>query len=245
MDKDYCLQQIKSYDYERYVAILLAPHSTQTSLAALYAFRIELDRVQTLVKEPMMGLIRFEWWREAIQKLFAGDVLRHQVIEALHAAMHDNPSLNETDFQSLINAYQTDFETKEFSSIDQLWAHAEALYKPFLALQASVNEITLGLLAQCAGMKHILIALQTKAQFMGLNSSDPLLVQRVRELTEKLDQLLKDIPLKEMKKTSLMSEYLIIRRFADRLKKAHYSVDLLGRQPDWLVSWYLFRKQLI
>jgi Squalene/phytoene synthase len=238
MDQDYCLQQIKSYDYERYIAVLMAPKAQQSALAALYAFRIELDRVQTLVKEPMMGLIRFEWWREAIAKMFAGDVLRHHVIEALSLHLSQ---WKESDFHQLIDAYQTDFETKEFSTKEQLWNHTVKLVEPFLKLQT--NEKELNALAKCVGMKHILTALQTKSHFMGYNSGDPLLLSLVKEVTQEMMVILDSIDAKIFKNTPMMAEYLIAYRFGRRLQKADYSVDLLGRQPDWLFSWYLFRKQ--
>ncbi len=246
--QQYCFQQVRTYDYERSVALLVASSADREALTAFYALRIELERVQYLVKEPMMGLIRFEWWREAIQKMFAGDVLRQQVLEALNQIRLKYPTLAEEDFIRLIDAYQADFEIHDFSTKEELWNHAEILGYPLLALEAKITgfkgtEGNLKVLARSIGLKQILMTLPTKNHFLGIRMTDPKMNQLIQTLITELNDQLAHAPRSAFKGTSLAMTYDLVERFAKRLKKAGYHVALLQSTPDWLLSWYLFRKK--
>jgi phytoene synthase len=43
---------------------LFAPAPRRVLLFALYAFNAEVARIAETVREPMLGAIRLEWWRE-------------------------------------------------------------------------------------------------------------------------------------------------------------------------------------
>jgi 15-cis-phytoene synthase len=52
---------------DRYLAALLAPEPQRRALLALAAFSAELARIpHRAVREPFMGEIRLQWWREAL-----------------------------------------------------------------------------------------------------------------------------------------------------------------------------------
>ncbi|OCP26300.1 MULTISPECIES: phytoene/squalene synthase family protein [unclassified Ensifer] len=61
------LTDIRDTDRDRYLACLLAPVASQSSLAPLYAFNAELARIRDLVHEPIPGEIRMQWWRELLE----------------------------------------------------------------------------------------------------------------------------------------------------------------------------------
>jgi phytoene synthase len=76
---------------DRYLAALLAPAPQREALLALAALAAELSYIpQRVVREPMMGEIRLEWWRKA---LISGDGAGHAVAEAMRTAIlrHDLP----------------------------------------------------------------------------------------------------------------------------------------------------------
>jgi phytoene synthase len=74
-------------DVDRYLAALLAPRKARGDLLALAAFVGELARIPALVSEPMMGEIRLQWWRDALDTLRAGDVTGNPVADALGRAI--------------------------------------------------------------------------------------------------------------------------------------------------------------
>jgi 15-cis-phytoene synthase len=57
---------------DRYLAALLAPDTVQADLVAIAAFAAEMRRIPGLVREPMMGEIRLQWWRDTIDGFGTG-----------------------------------------------------------------------------------------------------------------------------------------------------------------------------
>lgn len=54
-------------EFDRYASALLAPSAVRNDLLALAAFAAELARIAPLTRrEPAMGEIRLQWWREAL-----------------------------------------------------------------------------------------------------------------------------------------------------------------------------------
>lgn len=81
----YCAMQVREHDPDRYLATLFAPADAREPLFVLYAFDHEIARVRRIVSEPMAGLIRLQWWRDALDGIAAGTPPAHPVVEALHA----------------------------------------------------------------------------------------------------------------------------------------------------------------
>ena len=64
---DPVIASARSGEPDRYLAALLAPPAARADLLALAAFASELARVPSLVtREPTMGEIRLQWWRDAL-----------------------------------------------------------------------------------------------------------------------------------------------------------------------------------
>ncbi len=57
----------RASDRDRYLAALLAPRHARADLIALAAFLGEVARIPDAVNEPMMGEIRLQWWRDALE----------------------------------------------------------------------------------------------------------------------------------------------------------------------------------
>ena len=57
----------RTHDPDRYLAALFAPEAERGDLWTLAAFGAELQRIPLLVSETMMGRIRLQWWRDAIE----------------------------------------------------------------------------------------------------------------------------------------------------------------------------------
>jgi 15-cis-phytoene synthase len=73
VNDDACLVALRETDRDRYLACLLSPPEKQAGLAALYAFSAELARVRELVREPMPGEIRLQYWRDFLSGEGHGD----------------------------------------------------------------------------------------------------------------------------------------------------------------------------
>ena len=82
----HCEQLVRTYDKDRFLASLYAPVERRRFLFALYAFALEIGRVQRIVREPMAGMIRLQWWLEAIAGLRAEEAAASPVMLALQDA---------------------------------------------------------------------------------------------------------------------------------------------------------------
>ncbi len=70
---------------DRAVAATLAPVAAQPALLALSAFAAEVRNVARVVREPMMGEIRLQWWRDALDILERGGTTGNPIADALGA----------------------------------------------------------------------------------------------------------------------------------------------------------------
>ena len=81
----HCAAAVREHDPDRYLATLFAPADAREALFTLYAFDHEIARVRRVVSDPMAGLVRLQWWREALAAIAADQPPAHPVVEAVHA----------------------------------------------------------------------------------------------------------------------------------------------------------------
>ncbi len=79
----HCESVLREGDPDRYWATLFAPADKRPFLHALYAFNFEIARVRESVREAMVGEIRLQWWRDALQGEARGDVRANPFAAAL------------------------------------------------------------------------------------------------------------------------------------------------------------------
>lgn len=70
------LTTLKSVDPDRYRAAVFADPAARARLMTLYGFHAELAKVPELVSEPMIGAIRYQWWRDAVDEIYTKDYVR-------------------------------------------------------------------------------------------------------------------------------------------------------------------------
>lgn len=124
-DLDYCVDQLRRLDRDRFLAALAAPSDLRADLMVLYAFNSEVARIRESVSEHMLGLIRLQWWREAVTEIFAGRPRRHAIVTPL-AEMVRRRGLSEATFRRLIDARERDLDSDPPAAIADLEAYAAA-----------------------------------------------------------------------------------------------------------------------
>jgi len=124
-DAAYCLDQVRRFDRDRYLTALFAARQARADLIALYAFNLEVAKTREMVREPMMGLMRLQWWRDSLAEIYAGNERRHQVVQPLAAAIrrHD---LGRTLFDRLIDAREGDMGETPPAGLPALVAYVDA-----------------------------------------------------------------------------------------------------------------------
>jgi phytoene synthase len=80
---EHCRRLVAETDKERYWASLYVPSGRRDALYALYAFDHEVSRVASIVREPMAGEIRLQWWRDVLERRRDEEALANPVAAAL------------------------------------------------------------------------------------------------------------------------------------------------------------------
>ncbi len=97
----YCKELVKKLDYARYVQCAFAPSSRSAALYAFFALNCELRHVHHAVSEEMIGHIRFAWWQESVERLFAVLPREHPVLKMLAES-----GFSEVELVNLVVAYR-------------------------------------------------------------------------------------------------------------------------------------------
>lgn len=78
-----------------------------------------------MVSQPMAGLIRLQWWREALADIVAGRPPRaHPVVQDLHAALRDL-AVTGTRLEQVIAARERELDDTPLASLAELEAHLD------------------------------------------------------------------------------------------------------------------------
>lgn len=128
---------VRKHDRDRFVTALFAPAAKREALFALYAFNAELARVRELVSEPLLGEMRLQWWRDAIEKFYSGGYLAHPVAEGLAAAIRAH-QLSRGLFDRLIDARAADLLNGPPADLAALEAYADGTSATVVALAAEI-----------------------------------------------------------------------------------------------------------
>ena len=120
----YCADAVRQHDPDRFLTVLFAPPARREALFALYAFNVEVAKIREVVSEPMLGEIRLQWWREAIEGAYAGTPRRHAVVEPLCKAIQAE-NLTRKHFDRLIEARALDLGEEPPDTMERLTAYAE------------------------------------------------------------------------------------------------------------------------
>jgi phytoene/squalene synthetase len=157
---------VRQADYDRYIAALFAPAERREALFALIAFNHELARIADVVSEPMLGEIRLQWWREAIEAIYAGTPVRkHEVTQPLAQAIAQF-TIPRAPLDLMIDTRAFDLAGEPPSDMAALEAYAEgtagALNEAMMAVLGSRKAEALAA-ARHAGTAWALIGLMRAA----------------------------------------------------------------------------------
>ena len=99
-------EQVRTADIDRWLSSrFVADGRLRAGLIALYAFEAELMAIPARVTQPLLAEMRYVWWREQMDGVFAGVARKgHPVLEALTEVVSRH-SLDRAPFDALIAAH--------------------------------------------------------------------------------------------------------------------------------------------
>jgi len=153
-----CEDMVKRFDPDRYYASLFAPAERRPLLFALYAFNHEIARVAESVREPMLGEIRLQWWREAVEGARDGQPRAHDVVRAL-AELFARVGPPMELFEAMIEARSLDAANETFADLAALEAYCGQSSGVLMRIAALVLGEDIDDLAREAGIAYGLTGL--------------------------------------------------------------------------------------
>jgi phytoene synthase len=139
MPLGYCGEMVRKHDPDRFLLSLFEKPALRPHLWALYAFNHEIAKTREVVTETQLGLIRLQWWRDAVGAIYAGAAVpEHQVLQPLADAIRAFELPQET-FDNLMFAREFDLEDRLPANLDGMVHYADFTSTPLLQLAARIT----------------------------------------------------------------------------------------------------------
>lgn len=139
----YCLELVRSRDYEGFLCSLLLPEDIRRSSLALRAFNVELAQVKDSVSQKTIGLMRMQFWKTAIEEIYRDDPPNQPVSTELWRAVkkHD---LTKRWLLRIITEREKDMDDRAYRNLQELEAYSE-----------NTQSSLIYLLLECLGVTNV------------------------------------------------------------------------------------------
>ena len=120
MELNNLISQLKFYDPDRYRAAVFADKVSRENLNIIYGFHYELAKVPEIVSDITIGMLRYQWWRDAIDNIYNnGSIQDHYLLKCLSNVIIQN-EIPRYWIDKLIDARQRDFNSTSFSDLNEV-----------------------------------------------------------------------------------------------------------------------------
>ncbi|MEP6319954.1 MAG: squalene/phytoene synthase family protein, partial [Paracoccaceae bacterium] len=119
-----CADIVAKADPDRFAATMAAPVEARKTLFPLYAFNAEVTKAAWIASEPMIGEMRLQWWRDALEEIAkGGPVRKHEVATPLAEALTLEAA---KALDKLVQARRWDLYKDPFEDADHLLEYLAA-----------------------------------------------------------------------------------------------------------------------
>jgi len=132
-----CSELVYKYDRDRMMCISLAPIEKRELLLAILAFNHEISIIPELVREPLLGEIRIQWWTDSLISIYKGEKPEHPVALGLSAAIQ-TCGLSKCLFDHFLVNRSFDLKRSRPATLDDLEIYARGTSGALHELMAEV-----------------------------------------------------------------------------------------------------------
>ncbi|KAL4867576.1 hypothetical protein BDV12DRAFT_171212 [Aspergillus spectabilis] len=140
----YCLNLLAKYDRPSYTLSTFIPLQAQPTYIALRALNSTLSLIPDTTSSHTIGLMRLQFWRDAISKTLAGTppkepiaILLTSALEDLQTRSNGKAKLSRNWLNRMINAREQTLTNDPYPNLDALETYAESTYSTLLYLTLS------------------------------------------------------------------------------------------------------------
>lgn len=225
MDASILASDLKKVDPDRYLLSLFAPKDKRPALWALYMFNAELVRTRAAVTDMTLGLIRLQWWRDEIHKLYVGGSGGQTPVLSTLAPLIHKGDLPHEWFEALLYAREFDLEDVAPANWGGLRNYADFTTTP-------LNQLGLRIVGQTADLEEI--------RHISINYG---LMEAMRSVPQLLAQHRSLLPEDELTAKNLNTKKIIDHNHKKEVVDillSKYPLFVPYRKPE---SWYLRNQQ--
>ncbi len=132
-----CMAIVRERSVDRYLATLFLPAEIRAPVFVLYAFDAEIAHVRDLIREPMMGEIRLQWWLDVIEGKRAAEAQNHRLAAQLLKVI-ENYQLQRPLITGYLEARTFDFYDVPVFDIGSLEKYVGHMRTAMLRLAATI-----------------------------------------------------------------------------------------------------------
>ncbi|KAG0368864.1 NADH dehydrogenase (ubiquinone) complex I, assembly factor 6 [Gamsiella multidivaricata] len=150
---EYCQDLVRKADYEGFLCTHFFPKHQQSTQMALRAFNIELASIRESVSNTDIGRMRMQFWRDSLDKVFAGVPPQQPVALALAYAIQEQELYNQQQqqggstpgtgnsemsliwFKRMITEREQNLSDPQFMTLGQMETYCENTFGSLLYLQ--------------------------------------------------------------------------------------------------------------
>ncbi|KAJ1679775.1 hypothetical protein EV182_001354, partial [Spiromyces aspiralis] len=123
-DIEYCREMVRQRDHDNYLCSLFSPPHVREMVWATRALNVELAHIGDIVSQEAAGRLRFEFWKNAVSNVFAGQPPQMPVARALTDTVH-RFKLSRMWFRRLLKTREQNLFSSEFATVEELQEYGE------------------------------------------------------------------------------------------------------------------------
>ncbi|PKX97556.1 uncharacterized protein P174DRAFT_439322 [Aspergillus novofumigatus IBT 16806] len=131
--RKYCSDLLLKYDRPSYTLSTFIPQKSQTSYLALRALNVTLSMIPETTSSYTIGLMRLQFWRDAVAKILAAD---------LNERTQGQARISKAWLNKMINAREQTLTNDPYPTVAALETYAENTYSTLLYLTLSSLPMT-------------------------------------------------------------------------------------------------------
>ncbi|KAJ5997419.1 hypothetical protein N7522_009079 [Penicillium canescens] len=140
----YCVGLLSKYDRPSYTLSTFIPRHAQSFYIALRALNVSLSMIPDTTSSPTIGLMRLQFWRDAVTKILAGTppkepvaILLASAISDLHERTQGRARISKGWLTRIINSREQTLTNDPYTNIAALESYAENTYSTLMYLTLS------------------------------------------------------------------------------------------------------------
>ncbi|KAJ5678071.1 uncharacterized protein N7477_003704 [Penicillium maclennaniae] len=140
----YCVALLSKYDRPSYTLSTFIPPHARSFYIALRALNVSLSMIPDTTSSPTIGLMRLQFWRDAVNKILAGSppkepvaILLASAISELNERTQGRARISKGWLTRLINAREQTLTNDPYPNIAALEQYAENTYSTLMYLTLS------------------------------------------------------------------------------------------------------------